>query len=105
MIVGIVCVQEGSRRIPIVYARRQVGRRMYREQTSYLPLRLNQGGVMPIIFASSVLLLPRVGATNFASNETIGKIVGYLSPGWLHLSTSRFTSRSLSFLATFIHPL
>jgi preprotein translocase subunit SecY len=81
MIVGIVCVQEGSRRIPIVYARRQVGRRMYREQTSYLPLRLNQGGVMPIIFASSVLLLPSVLATNFANNPTIGKIGGYLSPG------------------------
>jgi preprotein translocase subunit SecY len=81
MIVGIVCVQEGSRRIPIVYARRQVGRRMYREQTSYLPLRLNQGGVMPIIFASSVLLLPSVLATNFSGNPTISKIVGYLSPG------------------------
>jgi preprotein translocase subunit SecY len=81
MIVGIVFVQEGSRRIPIVYARRQVGRRMYREQTSYLPLRLNQGGVMPIIFASSVLLLPNVLATNFAGNPTVSKIVGYLSPG------------------------
>jgi preprotein translocase subunit SecY len=81
MIVGIVFVQEGSRRIPIVYARRQVGRRMYREQTSYLPLRLNQGGVMPIIFASSVLLLPNVLATNFSGNPTVSKIVGYLSPG------------------------
>jgi preprotein translocase subunit SecY len=81
MIVGIVFVQEGSRRIPIVYARRQVGRRMYREQTSYLPLRLNQGGVMPIIFASSVLLLPSLLGTNFASNPTVSKIVGYLSPG------------------------
>ncbi len=49
MIVGIVFVQEGTRRIPIVSARRQVGRRMYLERSSYLPLRLNQGGVMPII--------------------------------------------------------
>ncbi|MGQ9866863.1 MAG: preprotein translocase subunit SecY [Pseudanabaenaceae cyanobacterium] len=57
-IVGIVFVQEGTRRIPIVYAKRQVGRKLYREQSSYLPLRLNQGGVMPIIFASSVLILP-----------------------------------------------
>lgn len=89
-IVGVVFVQEGSRRIPIVYARRQVGRRMYREQTSYLPLRLNQGGVMPIIFASSVLILPGAIATNFASNETIGKIAGYLSPAgptpWIHVT-------------------
>jgi preprotein translocase subunit SecY len=58
MIVGIVFVQEGTRRIPIISARRQVGRRLYRERTSYLPLRLNQGGVMPIIFASAVLILP-----------------------------------------------
>ena len=58
MIVGIVFVQEGTRRIPIISAKRQVGKRLYREQKSYLPLRLNQGGVMPIIFASSVLILP-----------------------------------------------
>ncbi len=58
MIVGIVFVQEGTRRITIIFARRQVGRRLYRERTSYLPLRLNQGGVMPIIFASAVLILP-----------------------------------------------
>jgi preprotein translocase subunit SecY len=58
MIVAIVFVQEGTRRIPIISARRQVGKRLYRERSSYLPLRLNQGGVMPIIFASSVLILP-----------------------------------------------
>jgi preprotein translocase subunit SecY len=58
MIVGIVFVQEGTRRIPIISARRQVGRRLYRERTSYLPLRVNQGGVLPIIFASTILILP-----------------------------------------------
>ncbi|MGK7927666.1 MAG: preprotein translocase subunit SecY, partial [Spirulina sp.] len=58
MIVGIVFVQEGTRRIPIISARRQVGRRLYRERSNYLPLRLNQGGVMPIIFASAMLFLP-----------------------------------------------
>lgn len=58
MIVGIVFIQEGTRRIPIISARRQVGRRVYRERSNFLPLRLNQGGVMPIIFASSVLFLP-----------------------------------------------
>lgn len=79
MIVGIVFVQEGTRRIPIVYAKRQVGRRMYREQTSYLPLRLNQGGVMPIIFASSVLILPLTIGSNF-QNETVQRITSYLSP-------------------------
>lgn len=58
MIIGIVFVQEGTRRIPIVSARRQVGGRVYKERSNYLPLRLNQGGVMPIIFASAVLILP-----------------------------------------------
>ena len=57
-IIGIVFVQEGTRRIPIVSARRQVGRKLYLEKSNYLPLRLNQGGVMPIIFASSMLIIP-----------------------------------------------
>jgi preprotein translocase subunit SecY len=90
MIVGIVFVQEGSRRIPIISARRQVGRRLYRERSNYLPLRLNQGGVMPIIFASAVLVLP-YSLANFSQNSTnpfLAKIseslavaANYLSPG------------------------
>ncbi len=68
MIVGIVFVQEGTRRIPIISARRQVGKKLYRERTSYLPLRLNQGGVMPIIFASAVLVLP-TSLLGFTSGE------------------------------------
>jgi preprotein translocase subunit SecY len=68
MIVGIVFVQEGTRRITIISARRQVGRKLYRERTSYLPLRLNQGGVMPIIFASAVLILP-TSLADFTSNQ------------------------------------
>lgn len=79
MIVGIVFVQEGTRRIPIISARRQVGRRLYREAKSYLPLRLNQGGVMPIIFASAVLILP-YSLANFTRNEQLIKIAQYLSP-------------------------
>ncbi len=79
MIVGIVFVQEGMRRIPIISARRQVGRRLYREQTNYLPLRLNQGGVMPIIFASAVLFLP-ASLAEFTGNEYIRRVVDYLRP-------------------------
>ncbi|MDX2215933.1 MAG: preprotein translocase subunit SecY [Oculatellaceae cyanobacterium bins.114] len=85
MIVGIVFVQEGTRRIPIISARRQVGRRMYLEKSSYLPLRLNQGGVMPIIFASAVLFLP-ASLAQFVPNQSLGAIVQYLSPGhWVHV--------------------
>ncbi len=87
MIVGIVFVQEGSRRIPIISARRQVGRRMYMERNSYLPLRLNQGGVMPIIFASAVLVLP-ITLAQFTKNDIAIQVANYLSPNgnapWVH---------------------
>lgn len=85
MIVGIVFVQEGTRRIPIVSARRQVGRRTYQEKSSYLPLRLNQGGVMPIIFATSVLILPSA-LTQVFSNDVLLSVVNALRPGtWIYV--------------------
>ncbi|CCQ60085.1 preprotein translocase subunit SecY [Crocosphaera watsonii] len=90
MIVGIVFVQEGTRRIPIISARRQVGRKLYRERTSYLPLRLNQGGVMPIIFASAVLILPQSLAGFFrndgAVSEVLVQVANALRPGtWVYV--------------------
>ncbi len=88
VIVGIVFVQEGTRRIPIISARRQVGRRLYLEKSSYLPLRLNQGGVMPIIFASAVLVLP-ASLASFTRNEFMVQLSAYLSPNgpapWLYV--------------------
>ena len=92
MIVAIVFVQEGTRRIPIISARRQVGKRLYRERTSYLPLRLNQGGVMPIIFASAVLILPSslAGFLNNQQNlsaftQTLIPVINALQPGtWVY---------------------
>jgi preprotein translocase subunit SecY len=80
MVVGVVFVQEGARRIPIISAKRQVGRKMYLERSSYLPLRLNQGGVMPIIFASSVLTLPSV-VGQAVNNEALRSFLAtYLNP-------------------------
>lgn len=80
MIVGIVFVQEGTRRIPIISARRQVGRKLYLEKSNYLPLRLNQGGVMPIIFASAVLVIP-ISLTQYIANPTFAQFVSrYFSP-------------------------
>jgi preprotein translocase subunit SecY len=75
MVIGIVFVEEGARRIPIVSARRQVGRKLYLERSSYLPLKLNQGGVMPIIFASAVLTLPVI-LQQAIQNETFSRAVG-----------------------------
>ncbi|MFH1386660.1 MAG: preprotein translocase subunit SecY [bacterium] len=79
MIVAIVIVQEGQRRIQVQYAKRIVGRKMYGGQSTYIPLRINQGGVIPIIFASSVLLFPATIA-QFIPNPMVQKIVGMLSP-------------------------
>jgi preprotein translocase subunit SecY len=86
MIVGIVFVQEGQRRIPIISARRQVGRRLYLEKSSYLPLRLNQGGVLPIIFASTVFLLPVFLGNLFPGNSVLISVANYLRPGtWVYI--------------------
>ncbi len=65
IVAAIVFVNEGQRRIPITYAKRQVGRRMSQGGTTYLPLKVNMAGVIPIIFASSLLLFPTV-LTQFA---------------------------------------
>jgi preprotein translocase subunit SecY len=82
----VVYIQEGQRRIPIQYASRVRGRRMYQGGSTFLPLRVNQAGVIPIIFAVSILLLPSQLATYF-SNSSIGivkdiasGIIGFLAP-------------------------
>ena len=58
LLVGIVFIEQGQRRIPVQFAKRVVGRRMYGGQSTYIPLKVNQSGIIPIIFASSVLYLP-----------------------------------------------
>ncbi|MBI4744315.1 MAG: preprotein translocase subunit SecY [Actinobacteria bacterium] len=58
VISAVVVVESGQRRIPVQYAKRVVGRKMYGGHSTYIPLKINQSGVMPIIFASSVLLFP-----------------------------------------------
>jgi len=66
----VVFVERGQRRIPVNYAKRQVGRKMYAGQTSHLPFKLNMSGVIPPIFASSLLLFPATLASFFASGAT-----------------------------------
>ena len=58
MIVVVIEVNEGQRRIPVQYAKRVIGRKMYGGHSTFLPLKVNQAGVIPIIFASSILMLP-----------------------------------------------
>ena len=63
LIVGVVFVEQGQRRIPVQYAKRQVGRRTYGGSSTYIPLKVNQSGVIPIIFASSLLYIPSLAAS------------------------------------------
>lgn len=79
MIVAIVLIQEAQRRIPVQYAKRIIGRKMYGGQSTFIPMRVNQGGVIPIIFASSVLLFPATIA-QFIPNPAVQEIVNLLSP-------------------------
>jgi preprotein translocase subunit SecY len=63
IIVAVIFVEQAQRRIPVQYAKRMVGRRMYGGQSTYIPLKVNQAGVIPIIFASSLLYLPTLIAS------------------------------------------
>ncbi len=79
----IVFVEMGQRRIPVQYAKRVVGRKMYGGQSTHLPLKVNTAGVIPPIFASSIIMFPATIA-NFLSTKQLPwlqHIVGYLAPG------------------------
>ena len=75
---GIVYVESGQRRIPVQYARRVVGRRVYGGQASHLPLKVNTSGVIPPIFASSILVFPATLATVVPSLKWLS---AYVTPG------------------------
>ncbi|OLR90622.1 preprotein translocase subunit SecY [Actinokineospora bangkokensis] len=72
IIASVIFVEQGQRRIPVQYAKRMIGRRMYGGTSTYLPLKVNQAGVIPVIFASSLLYLP----------DLISRLVGAGNSGW-----------------------
>ena len=80
MIAVVVAVTQGQRRIPIQYAKRVVGRKMYGGHSTFLPLKVNQAGVIPIIFASSVLMFP-VTIAQFIDNEFVHKVADLFTWG------------------------
>lgn len=75
----IVFMERGQRRVPIHYAKRMMGRKMMGGQTTHLPLRINTAGVIPPIFASSILMFPATLA-NFSNNEWLSQISAYFTP-------------------------
>jgi preprotein translocase subunit SecY len=81
---AVVFVQEGQRRIPIQYAKRMVGRRMTAGGSTYLPLRVNMAGVIPIIFAAAILAFPPTVAQYFPATQDF--VNEYFQPGdWIYL--------------------
>ena len=80
MIAVVVAVTQGQRRIPIQYAKRVVGRKMYGGHSTFLPLKVNQASVIPIIFASSVLMFP-VTIAQFIENDFVHKIADLFTWG------------------------
>jgi preprotein translocase subunit SecY len=87
IIVAIVIMEQGQRRIPVQYAKRVVGRRMYGGQSVYIPLKVNQAGVIPIIFASSVLYIPTL-LSNVIRNQAVSD--------WI--SNNLVDSRSITYM-------
>jgi len=72
IIAFVALMEQAQRRIPIQYAKRMIGRRMYGGTSTYIPVKINQAGVIPVIFASSLLYIPQLAAQLFGHNATTG---------------------------------
>jgi preprotein translocase subunit SecY len=81
VIAAVVAVQEGQRRIPVQYAKRVVGRKMYGGQSSHIPMKINQAGVIPVIFASSITLFPATLASFFPTSKIANFIATWFAWG------------------------
>ena len=100
VIAAIVFVQEGQRRIPIQYAKRVIGRRMTQGGQTYLPLRVNMAGVIPVIFAASIMAFPPTVGQLINSQFGTG-LLGLLQPdGWRRTSSASRSSSSSSRTST-----
>ncbi|MDQ6649094.1 MAG: preprotein translocase subunit SecY [Actinomycetota bacterium] len=75
IIAFVVFVEQAQRRVPVQYAKRMIGRRMYGGTSTYIPLKVNQAGVIPVIFASSLLYLPQLLANVWTSNRTFTNFI------------------------------
>jgi len=91
VIVGVVFIEQAQRRIPVQYAKRMIGRRMYGGTSTYIPLKVNQAGVIPVIFASSLLYLPQL-AMGFMDKENPNAFYTFLNnyltnpTSWVNIS-------------------
>jgi len=81
IIAGVVLITQGVRQIPVEYAKRMEGRKVYGGQRQYIPLRVNTAGVMPIIFAQSILFIPATIASFFQENMWLQNFANGFAPG------------------------
>ncbi len=79
IIASIVLLTEGTRRIPVQYAKRVVGRKVYGGVTQYIPLKVNTAGVMPIIFAQAIMFIPSTVLSFFPNNDFLQAVAGYFN--------------------------
>lgn len=79
IIIGIIYIQEGQRRVPVQYAKRVVGRKVYGGQSTFIPIKVNQAGVIPIIFAMSILMLPGLLLSLFPGSSICTTIAGWFN--------------------------
>ena len=80
VIVGVIAIQQGQRRVPVQYAKRVVGRKMYGGQSTHIPLKVNQAGVIPVIFSLSLLQFPLTLTYFFPNTGFASFVTSWLSP-------------------------
>jgi preprotein translocase subunit SecY len=106
IIVAVVFIQEGQRRIPIQYAKRMVGRRQLGGGSTYMPLRVNMAGVIPIIFAAAVLALPQtVGSFSPNAQTFINKHFAYSSLTYLFVEAALIVIFTYFYTAVQFNPV
>ncbi len=92
VITSVVFLEQGQRRVPVQYAKRMIGRRMYGGTSTYIPLKVNQAGVIPVIFASSLLYLPQL-VSSLGNPNNPGKVTLFVNhylvsqSSWVHIGT------------------
>jgi preprotein translocase subunit SecY len=88
IVAGVILITQGTRRIPVQYAKRVVGRKVYGGVTQYIPLRVNTAGVMPIIFAQSIMFVPQIVFSFFPDSE----FMNMLSTDWFGYSSWTYST-------------
>src|SRR5205823_11876505 len=84
VVAGVIAITQAQRKIPVQHAQRAVGRKVYAGQTSYMPLRVNFAGVMPVIFAQAILMFPQrlfLQAGDVLKMKFLGEIANWLAEG------------------------